>query len=119
MYLIQFTLLLKSLQEIDQKLHTGFSKTAKRISFYNFPYYVMLTKENEIVEGHYKHCFNSTRIGQNPAYINKRGPPRPVSNISTDVLLPSSGQHIISTILPFVLFGFVKSEVWRIPVDSY
>lgn len=78
----------------------------------------MLTKEYEMMGGNYKYCFNSARIGQNPVYYNKRGPPRPIPNISTDVLLPSSGQDVISAILPFVLFGFVEPEVWRIPVDS-
>lgn len=60
--------------------------------------------------------------GMNHVYYNKDGPSSTSTlqnNISTDVLLPSSGRNVEVVVLPSVLFGFVKSEVWRILVDSY
>lgn len=53
---------------------------------------------------------------QNPVYYNKLGLSYTETRIS---LLPPSGQNVVSAVLPSVLFGFVKSEVWRILVNSY
>lgn len=51
--------------------------------------------------------------------ITNIGTPTVIALFSIQTLLPSSGQLVVSAVLPSVFFGFVKSEVWRILVNSY